>query len=92
MRKQKLIEKLYSEIEELRKSQKALYEKMLEREELFEKKSRKKILKDYDVAILVKNHKTYILQKGEEEKRVRSYTLRQDAGSYPILEIEELLY
>lgn len=65
---------------------------MLEMEELFEKKSRKKILKDYDVAMLVKDHKTYILQKGEEEKRVRSYTLRQDAGSYPILEIEELLY
>ncbi len=90
---------LYDEIEQLKRVNTALceersdlYKKLLEQKELSEKKNRRKILKGYDVAILVKDNKTYILKKGEEEKRVRSYTLRQDAGSYPILEIEELLY
>lgn len=90
---------LYDEIEQLKRVNNALceersdlYKKLLEQKELSEKKNRRKILKGYDVAILVKNNKTYILQKGKEEKRVRSYTLKQDAGSYPILEIEELLY
>lgn len=99
MRKKKVIEKLYDKLEHLERVNRKLdedisdlYKRLLKQEELSEKKDRKAILKDYDIAILVKDNKTYILKKGEEEKRVRSYTLRQDAGSYPILEIEELLY
>lgn len=86
---------LYEEVEHLRRINKELYEerdilykKMLE----YEKKSRKKILKGYDIAILIKDNKTYLLQKGEEEKTIRSFTLSQDAGSYPVLEIEKVLY
>ena len=86
---------LYDEVEHLRRTNKALYEerdilykKMLEHE----KKSRKKILKGYDIAILIKDNKTYLLQKGEEEKTIRSFTLSQDADSYPVLEIEKVLY
>ena len=90
---------LYEEVEHLRRRNKALYEerdilykKMLEHEELFEKKNRKKILKDYDVAILIKNNKTILLQKGEEEKNITNYTLSQDGCSCPVLEIEKVLY
>ncbi len=86
---------LYEEVEHLRRINKELYEerdilykKMLE----YEKKSRKKILKGYDIAILIKDNKTYLLQKGEEEKTIRSFILSQDAGSYPVLEIEKVLY
>ncbi len=86
---------LYEEVEHLRRINKELYEerdilykKMLE----YEKKSRKKILKGYDIAILIKDNKTYLLQKGEEEKTIRSFTLSQDADSYPVLEIEKVLY
>ena len=99
MIKKKVIEKLYDKLEHLERVNRKLdedisdlYKRLLKQEELSEKKDRKAILKDYDIAILVKDNKTYILKKGEEEKRVRSYTLRQDVGSYPILEIEELLY
>ena len=90
---------LYYEVESLRRKNNALYEerdilykKMLEREELFEKKDRKEILKDYDIAILVKNNKTYLLQKGEKEKNITNYTLSQGGDSYPTLEIEKVLY
>ena len=86
---------LYEEVEHLSRINKELYEgrdilykKMIE----YEKKSRKKILKGYDIAILIKDNKTYLLQKGEEEKTIRSFTLSQDAGSYPVLEIEKVLY
>lgn len=86
---------LYEEVEHLRRINKELYEerdilykKMLE----YEKKNRKKILKDYDVAILIKNNKTILLQKGEEEKNITNYTLSQDGCSCPVLEIEKVLY
>lgn len=98
MRKKKIIEKLYSEVEQLKRVNKALdknrsdlYKKLLEQKELSEKKNRKAILKDYDIAILIKNNKTNLLQKGEEEKTIRSFTLSQDGCSYPVLEIEKVL-
>ena len=90
---------LYDEIEQLKRVNTALceersdlYKKLLEQKELREKKNRKKILKDYDVAILIKNNKTILLQKGEEEKNITNYTLSQDGCSCPVLEIEKVLY
>lgn len=99
MRKKKVIEQLYDKVEHLERVNRRLdedrsdlYKRLLEQEELSEKKDRKAILKDYDIAILVKNNKTYLLQKGEEEKAIRNFTLSQVEDAYPILEIEKVLY
>ena len=58
MFKSKLIKNLYKEIEKLKEENKVLYDKkyelqkkLLDQKEIFEKKSRKKILKEYDVAV-----------------------------------------
>lgn len=90
---------LYDEVERLRKintvlykDRDNLYKKLVDQNEWIEKKDRKEILKDYDVAILVKGHKTYLLQNGEEEKTISNFSLSQNAGSYPVLEIEKTLY
>lgn len=99
MFKNKLIKKLYKEIEELKEKNKSLYDdryelqtKLIEQREMYEKKNRKKILKDYDIAVLVKNNITYLIEKGQEEKMISSFTLRQNAGNAPVIEIEKVLY
>lgn len=99
MFKSKLIKSLYKEIETLKEENKSLYDekyelqkKLLEQKEIFEKKSRKKILKEYDVAVLIKNNRTYLLEKGKEEKMILSFTLKQDEGGVPVLETEKMLY
>ena len=99
MFKSKLIKNLYKEIEKLKEENKVLYDKkyelqkkLLDQKEIFEKKSRKKILKEYDVAVLIKNNRTYLLEKGKEEKKILSFTLRQDEGGIPTLETETVLY
>lgn len=99
MFKNKLIKKLYKEIETLKEENKSLYDKkyelqkkLLEQKEIFEKKNRRKILKDYDIAVLIKNNRTYLLEKGKEEKMIRSFTLTQREDTVPVLETETVLY
>ena len=99
MFKTKLIKKMYKEIEELKEKNKSLYDdryelqtKLIEQREMYEKKNRKKILKDYDIAVLIKNNRTYLLEKGKEEKMIRSFTLTQREDTVPVLETETVLY
>ena len=99
MFKNKLIKELRDDVNWYEKRYKSMTDeiaslrnKLLEQEETRDKKNREQILKEYDVAILIKEHKTYLLQKGEKEKRLRSFTLSQIEGSYPTLEIEKVLY
>ena len=99
MFKSKLIKSLYKEIEKLKEENKVLYDKkyelqnkLLDQKEIFEKKSRKKILKEYDVAVLIKNNRTYLFEKGKEEKMILSFTLKQDKGGVPVLKTETVLY
>lgn len=106
MFKSKLIKNLYKEIEKLKEENKVLiasvlnqYDKkyelqkeLLDQKEIQEKKSREQILKEYDVAVLIKNGKTYLLEKGKEEKMIRSFTLTQYENNVPILETEKVLY
>lgn len=99
MFKSKLIKSLYKEIETLKEENKSLYDekyelqkKLLEQKEIFEKKSRKKILKEYDFAVLIKNNRTYLFEKGKEEKMILSFTLKQDKGGVPVLKTETVLY
>ena len=91
MRKKELldeIKKIKKKNELLYESKENLWKQLLEAK----KNNRESILKDYDIAILIKDCRTYLLQKGVEEKNIRNFTLSQNEGSVPVIEIEKALY
>lgn len=56
-----------------------------------EMEDRNKILEKYDIAILVKNRKTYLLQKGKNEERLVYYSISQEVGEPIKIKIDKIL-
>ena len=95
----KLIRDLKDEISSLERKNEKLFDdryelqnKLINFQKDIKKRERQEILEDYDVAILIKNGNTYFLEKGKEEKKITSFTLRQYEGEAPVIEIEKALY
>lgn len=56
-----------------------------------EMEDRNKILEKYDIAVLVKNGKTYLLQKGKNEERLVYYSISQEVGAPIKIKIDKIL-
>ena len=56
-----------------------------------ESQGRQEILKNYDYAILIKRGKTFLLEKGVEEKKISYFKLEQAEDECPQIIIEKKL-